>query len=336
MRIDNHTPTTVLVTGGTGAIGSFVVEELVEHGHEVIVYTRRSGPVTDAVDHAAVQYVMGTLEDAEYLAGVLREHEVSHLIHLAALVSSLPGPTGEAASIQANVVSTASVCGAAAVAGVRRVVAMSSKAVYGDVDVADGVAVGETALPVRPVDPYGLSKMLAEEVAEYFRRVHSLDVVIVRAATTVGPGKGAQHGNTACTSTIIEGTWKREPVRIPDGGDAVDDLIYNGDLAIGLVQLCFAPRLSHRVYHLSSGKPYGLRALAEDVRRIVPSADIEIGSGHDFFHLGHNLHVVLENSAARADLGFTPRPPSEWLRDYFARLSARAARNPSTTRERSM
>jgi nucleoside-diphosphate-sugar epimerase len=215
---------------------------------------------------------------------------------------------------------------AAAEAGVQRVVAMSSKAVYGDITGRHGpphhAPIAEGDLPLQPFGLYGLAKQFGERLGEIVHRRSGLDVVAIRSGTTFGPGKGVHHGAGSASSMLVELPWAGRSVRIAVGGDAVDDFVYYSDLARGLVQACFAVGDLQPVYHLSSGVGLTLHDIADAVRLRIPAADIEIGGGPIFNGLDHNLHCVLAIDAARRDLGFRPTTLLEWVDDYLARLEA--------------
>jgi UDP-glucose 4-epimerase len=234
--------------------------------------------------------------------------------------------TDVGAAIDTNVRGTANVLTAAAEAKVQRVVAMSSKAVYGDIGGRHGPPhhhpISEDDLPMQPYGLYGLAKEFGERFGAIVHRRSGLDVIAIRSGTTFGPGKGVHHGSGSASSTLVERPWAGRSARIAAGGDAVDDFVYYADLARGLVQACFVTGELRPVYHLSSGVGLTLHDIADEVRRRIPSADIEIGPGPIFNGLDHNLHCVLSIDAARRDLSFRPTTLPEWVDDYLGRLDA--------------
>jgi UDP-glucose 4-epimerase len=128
---------------------------------------------------------------------------------------------------------------------------------------------------------------------------------------------------------MIEGAVDGVPVRVARGGDERDDIIYNLDIAAGLVQAALQPELGHSVYHFGSGRLITLADLVAAIRSVVPGADIEVGGGLDYMGLGMGNYCLMDISRARADLGFTPHSLEDWVRDYIDRYRAEKER-PAT------
>lgn len=169
-------PTCVAVTGAQGKLGRFVVTELLAHGIAVVAIDRV--PARDADPRASLR--TADLANAEAADAALAGCDV--LIHLAAITDpvSLPAPE----MMANNLTSTFNLLTAAARRGIARVVLASSQSVLGHpwaptLLPLDYVPVDE-AHPVRPVDPYALSKQLCEAMGAYMARAHRLDVLAFR------------------------------------------------------------------------------------------------------------------------------------------------------------
>ena len=316
----DSTVSVILVTGGTGALGRFVVEELHTQGHQAVVLSRQASKAAVGIP------VAGTLLDGARMVDVVKQRGVTHVIHLAALVGAV-AENDVGAAINTNGRGTLNVLEAARQYGVARVVYMSTKAVYGDIGGRHGPPryerIREDDLPLLPVSAYGVSKLAGEGLAAV--------PPSVRTRCRLGPGR---HDPWAGQG---RSPWRRERdqrdrrrgggrsfVRVERGGDARDDLVSYEDLARGLVQLCFAPGPLLPVYHLATGVGSSLHDLADAVRRRIPAADIEIGPGFVFNGLDHNVHCVLDIDAARADIGYDPHDLGASVDAYLARLSGRA------------
>lgn len=122
---------------------------------------------------------------------------------------------------------------------------------------------------------------------------------------------------------LIEQPALGNPVKIDQGGDAVDDFLYYGDLAQALVRCCFAAGPLLPFYHVGSGQGLQLKDLAKAVLNRLPEAQIEIGPGPAFIPRPPNYHCVLDFSAARRDFGYEPGSPQEWVDSFLARTNGR-------------
>src|SRR5919201_47143 len=139
----------ILVTGGRGKVGQFVVQELVNSGHEITVFDRVAGP-----ERGTVKYLVGDVQDLGQVMEAMQGTEA--VIHLAAIHN--PNITTAAVTYQTNVVGSFNVHQAAFRLGIKRVVSASSNAVvgwsYSQNFMPDYLPIDEEH-PLRPEDPYG-------------------------------------------------------------------------------------------------------------------------------------------------------------------------------------
>jgi len=306
----------VLVTGASGAIGRFVVEELLARNCRVVALSRygRQDRENDTVWRVA------DINDVAALTEIMKRDGVSRVIHLAAAILNREGDLPGA--LAANTGGAAAVFEAARRSEVLRVVYTSSKAVFGPLGGVYGHPEFRPVPEDHPRDPksiYALTKCLAEDVAGFYRSRYGLDVVSVRFGTSSGPGKGPQHAGAAMLSQIVENPVRGLPVAIPQGGDQHDDIMYTLEVAQGIVTICLAPEPLSSVLHLDSGELVTLRDIAAAIREEIPSAEISIGAGMDYMGYG-GIYCRLDGSRARREAGYKPRFDLRgWVKDYIAR-----------------
>jgi UDP-glucose 4-epimerase len=314
----------VLITGGMGVLGSMVTEELVQRGERPVLYARhldRSLVSPAVLDR--VEYVRGDVLDLPSLVHAMRRHGVTRVVHMAALL------IGECQAnpyqgFKVNVEGTVNVLEAARLTDVRRVVHTSSKSVYGAVPPPFGhptyAPLPEDG-PKNPVRVYDATKLAGELMALQYVEVHGLDVVILRFASTFGPGKLVRHGPVSWHSRLVEHAMAGQPARLPQGGDQPDDMIYHRDIARAIVLAVDAPGLTHRVFNIGRGEAATMREFADVVRRVIPGAALEVGPGLDYYGSGIPYYSVYDISRARTELGFAPRFDLEaGVRDYVATM----------------
>jgi nucleoside-diphosphate-sugar epimerase len=170
----------VLVTGSSGMLGRYVIEELREHcevfGFDLV-------PPKISLPHT-----VGDLTDAVAVAAACRGQ--SAIIHLAGRPNVWSGPASKI--VEVNVLGMWNVLMAAAEQSVRRVVICSSDSVIG-FTVLTGSMCPPEYLPIdhrhpcRPTDPYGLSKLLCEETGRSFAEAGNLDIVVIRPVFVLYP-----------------------------------------------------------------------------------------------------------------------------------------------------
>lgn len=169
----------VLVTGGTGFVGSHLVRRLLLHGHEVTTLDRRPGLFDTELRSLGAVMCAGSVTDAGDVDRAVRGQEVVY--HLASPFGDILEP--DAAYWNIEVEGTRTVLDAAARHAVRRVVHCSTQGVHGTI--ADPP--GDEDSPIAPRDYYCFSKAEGEKVVREFQE-RGLDVVVVRPTSVYGPG----------------------------------------------------------------------------------------------------------------------------------------------------
>jgi nucleoside-diphosphate-sugar epimerase len=173
----------VLVTGGLGKAGSWVVRELLEANrkHQVTVLDQQPGP-----EAGPVRYIPGSVADLGQVLGALAGCDA--VIHLAAVPR--PGFCANEVTFGTNVLGTFNVHEAAYRLGIRRVVTAGSQAILGwdyrQRDFPPEYLPVDEDHPVRPQDPYGLSKEVGEAIARSYAR-KGLETVVLRPNAIVTP-----------------------------------------------------------------------------------------------------------------------------------------------------
>lgn len=178
----------ILVTGGAGYIGSQTARRLQAAGHDVVTFDDLRRGHREAVD--SLPLVVGDVRDGALVAETLRRHRIEAVIHFAALKSVEESVVDPAGYFDNNVGGTNAVLGAMAQNGVRRFVFSSSCAVYGTPDASP---VDESA-PLRPINPYGESKLLSERLLPAFEHAHGIRSAVLRYFNAAGAAADGAHG----------------------------------------------------------------------------------------------------------------------------------------------
>ena len=180
----------VLVTGGEGFIGSHLLDELSNSGHDVTAYVLyNSFGTAGLLDQRSflgredIQVVLGDVRDADSLQSAMAGHDV--VIHLAALIAIPYSYQAPRSYLETNVIGTMNVMEAARRAGVSRVVHTSTSEVYGT---AQYVPIDEKH-PLVGQSPYSASKIGADQVAHSYWSSFGVPVTTVRPFNTYGPGQ---------------------------------------------------------------------------------------------------------------------------------------------------
>lgn len=312
----------VLITGGMGVIGAEASRKFVREGHRPVLYSRHRDKslISDILDKVDIE--LGSILDRARLGEVIKSRGITHVVHTAAYISALSAKH-PAESVEINVMGTVNVLEAARAANVERVVYTSAKGVYGPFRGDYGSPTYKLITEDHPKDPkriYNSAKLMGENATLYWGTL-GLDVVVLRFATTYGPGKTSRHGNMGVTSQIIEQPASGQPFRIAQGGDEKDDFIYNKDSALGIYLATVAKNLDSRVFNIGTGIGVTLKDVAAILRKHLPNAVIEVGPGLNFLGSPYPMHGVYDISRAQKELGYQPEYDLErGIADYLESL----------------
>ena len=233
----------ILVTGGAGYIGSHVAYELVDASRDVIVLDNLSTGFAGAVPSSA-HLVIGDIADEALLRKVHAEHGIDAIIHMAGSVvvpESITDPLGYYLNDTAR---SRTLMAFAVAAGIRRFIFSSTAAVYGT---PAAIPVGEDA-PLRPVSPYGTSKMMTELMLGDTTKAQDLRYVALRYFNVAGADPAGRTGQSTRGATHLvkvaceAATGRRDGIDVfgmdypTRDGTCIRDFIHVKDLALATSQ----------------------------------------------------------------------------------------------------
>jgi nucleoside-diphosphate-sugar epimerase len=306
----------VLVTGGSGFLGSHVAEQLAEGGHEVVALVRKSSSTRFLEGLRGVRLAYGAVEDAASVREAMQD--VDGVVHSAGLVKARSAEE----FFTINVQGTKNLLAAAkdVAPGLRRFVFVSSLAAVGPSD--DGSPVPSSAEP-RPLTHYGRSKLEAER-AVLAEKDH-LPVTVLRPPMIYGPRDNESFA-------FFQSVSRRFLPYLGDGKNTLS-VIYASDAASACVRALAADVPSGRAYFIDDGNVYVWRDMLEDVERAIGKRALVRFSVPFFALRGAALasetvgkitgkavmltrdkvnelsapHWVCDSSDTRRDLGWEPR-----------------------------
>jgi UDP-glucose 4-epimerase len=277
-----------IVTGGAGFIGSHVVEELLTRGEDVLVLDDFSSGKRENLPEGArleVVDVRGPLD--EHFAGA------DVCFHLAAQVDVRVSVERPAHDAQVNVLGTISVLEAALGNGTQVVLASTGGAIYGE---CERPAPEDSAR--RPLAPYGVSKLAAEEYLAAYNRLHGTRHVSLRYGNVYGPRQDP-HGEAGVVAIFLGRLAEGEQARIFGDGRQTRDYVYAGDVA----RATLAAVDHDGVFNVGTGIETSVLELYELCRRVVGS-DLEAEAAPA--RLGELQRSVLDVTLAERELGWRP------------------------------
>ena len=300
----------VLVTGGAGYIGSVVSEQLVNDGHEVVIYDNLSKGHRGAVVEGA-RFVQGDLLEADQLRQTLNDNRIDAVIHMAA--SSLVGESVQEPSkyYHNNVVAGLVLLDAMRECGIRRIVFSSTAATYGE---PEEQPIRETT-PTNPTNTYGETKLAFEKAMHWYERAHGLRYASLRyfnaAGATEKCGEDHDPETHLIPITLQAAAGKRPHVEIygddypTEDGTCIRDYIHVVDLARAHILALDVLSERSAIYNLGcGGDGYSVREVIETARRVT-GKEINVRMG--LRRPGDPAVLIASSDKIKSDLGWQPQ-----------------------------
>ena len=317
----------IFLTGGAGYLGSATTETLVRAGHRVTVYDSLITGHRAAVPEGA-RFVQADLEDQPTLQAALQSESFDAALHFAAFIEAGESMAEPGKYLRNNLALSLGLIEACTKAGIRRFVLSSSAAVYASSD----ELLSENS-PLDPASVYGHTKLMIEQVLEWYRRIYGLHYGALRYFNAAGalPGRGEAHQpETHLIPLVLQVALGQRPHAMIHGtdyptldGTCIRDYVHLSDLvAAHLLALDALEQRDRLVYNLGNGAGYSVRQVIETARRVTghPIPAVE-GPRRP----GDAPRLVASSAGIRRELGWKPERPTleeivasawEWHRSH--------------------
>jgi UDP-glucose 4-epimerase len=301
----------ILVVGGAGYIGSHMVKMLLVTGHEVIILDNLSSGHRDAV--LGGTFVEGDLADAEYLKQVFESHRPEAVMHFASFIQVGESVRKPDIYYRNNVTNTLNLLDIMLEFDVKKFIFSSTAAVFGE---PDYVPIDEVH-PNRPLNPYGRSKWMIEQVLADYDKAFDLRSVCLRYFNAAGADPEGQLGErhdpeTHLIPLILQAaSGRRENIQVfgrdydtPDG-TCIRDYIHIVDLCsahLAALEYLYKGGSSDR-FNLGNGAGFSVQEVIEAVEK-VSGKHVKVINGPR--REGDPARLVADSKRAKSLLAWNP------------------------------
>lgn len=302
----------ILVVGGAGYIGSHMVSALHQADCQAVVLDDLSGGHRDAVRDA--ELVVGGLADRGLLDRLLGAGRFDAVMHFASFIEVGRSVREPAAYYRNNLVNTLNLLDAMLAHGVKRFVFSSTAAIFGE---PQRTPIDERH-PAAPINPYGQSKWMVEQILSDYEKAYGLESVCLRyfnaAGADAAAGLGERHEpETHLIPLVLQvAAGRREAISLFGGdydtpdGSCIRDYIHVMDLCdahLLALRHLLSGRGSAR-YNLGNGLGYSVRQVIDAARAVTGR---EIAVRLEARRAGDPARLVADSALARRELGWQPR-----------------------------
>ncbi len=286
----------ILVTGGAGFIGSHVVDAYVEAGHSVVVVDDLSSGDRDNV-HPNAHFYQVDVRHAD-LEDVFRHESFDVVNHHAAQMDVRRSVADPSFDASVNIIGGLNVFENARKYGVKKILfASTGGAIYGEQE--DFPA--DEQHPLRPLSPYGITKLCTEKYLYYYKEVYGIDYVILRYANVFGPRQNP-HGEAGVVAIFASKMLDNQEPLINGDGKQTRDYTFVSDVVRANVLALEHP--TSEVFNVGTGVETDVNVLFAELRRhLRPDCPERHGPAKP----GEQRRSVISYAKIERAMGWTPR-----------------------------
>lgn len=286
----------VIVTGGTGFIGSHIAEYLLEHGASkvTIIDNMSTGKIENLkdLDHNRIELICGDITTLD-LTTIFENHD--YAFHEAALVSVPESIKHPIETNKINIDGSFNVFKAACENNFKKVVCASSAAVYGETEVLPNV---ET-LPLQPLSPYATSKALMELYSYTFTQTYNLPTACLRYFNVFGPRQSVDSAYSGVIPKFITTLLKGEQPIIHGDGTQTRDFVYVKNIAEANIKVAESDVTG--IFNIAHGNTINIKELLE---RICELMGYDFNPKYEEARIGDIKNSVADISKAENAFGY--------------------------------
>jgi len=299
---------TILVVGGSGFVGTEVMNALSSNGTPGVAYDLI---VTDSVG-TNTRWVRADILELHSLERLFFDYDVESIIHLVGLPAIDYCQKNPNFSFQLNTLSVQNTLEAMRRGDVKRIIFASTAAVYGR---TSPDPIGEVTSPL-PTSTYGHHKLMAEDAIRTYKEAYGIEYTILRLFNVYG---GDYKSGKEVISIYIRNAVRGQPL-VVKGPGKFRDFVHIKDVAQLFTKAASSPT-SNVVANVGAGAKITLLQVAEMVQKCLPSTKLQVESAAD-----DGTGYCADIGVARDQFNFTPREPKNGILDHIQR-SVQAARS---------
>jgi UDP-glucose 4-epimerase len=298
----------ILITGGLGFLGANLARILCDAGEKVLATRNRNSEVPNLLApfvNKTLSIIPLDITSLEKVSQAIKDFGVTSIVHAA--VRSEKGNTSLYQAMDVNVTGTINVLEAARIAEIKRVIFISSEAVYQGLKTTQPYKEEKKLLITSDRFIPG-TKKAGEILCLMYCREYGMEVISVRATRMYGP---LYQGVRNLAGHMVEKAAKGVPIALENQDPSeAHDVIYAKDAARGVMLLLMAKTLRHRIYNLGFGRLVSLSEFTDAIKKLLPEAEIHLGDGPgplSSTKTPMDISAAVDIERLSEETGFTPK-----------------------------
>jgi len=292
----------VFVTGGNGFIGTHLVKKLNHEGHQITIFDNFSNSLKTNYlekENKNIQIIEGDIRNFEDISKCISGHDI--VIHLAAKINVIESIKNPKETFEVNVTGTENILRACKKHNIKKIIALSSAAVYGDNDDPNFKFYEENH--TNAVSPYGSSKLKMEESIFENCKNKEIRSIILRLFNVYGKGQSDEYSGVI--SKFVNNIKNNQPLIIFGDGNQTRDFIHIDDvieLIHSIINLNFDKEFE--VYNIGNGKSWKIIDIANLMIKISTTKNKILFKEKRYGEINHSIASI---EKAKNKLNFSPQ-----------------------------
>lgn len=288
----------ILVTGGAGFIASHIVDAYIGLGHDVVVFDNLSTGRIEFINKKAKFYQLD-ITDRKAVKKVLGKEKPVVINHHAAQISVRNSVDDPVNDCQINLVGLLNLLEEGRVNGLKKIITASSGGVvYGEAEV---IPTPENYVPLKPLSPYGVSKLASEYYLYFYHRIYGIPYVALRYSNVFGPRQNP-HGEAGVVAIFSQKLLNQEIPVINGDGRQTRDYVFVEDVVVANVSALKIDATGE--YNIGTSRETDVNQLFKLIKSAVGT---HILATHGKPKAGEQKRSCLNNSKAKKYLKWLPR-----------------------------
>ena len=294
----------VIVTGGSGFIGSNLVDRLIKDGFDVIVIDNESSECNaEFYYNTNAKYFKYNIEDYDLIEPLFKG--VDYVFHLAAESRIQPTMDRPVKACMTNIIGTCNILEASRRNGIKRVIYSSTSSAYG---LKNSIPLKET-MHRDCLNPYSVTKAAGEDLCKMYHSLYGLETIIFRYFNVYGERQPLKGQYAPVVGLFLEMKKANKPMTVVGDGLQTRDYTYVGDVVEANILATTATKNNvGEIFNVGTGTNHSVLDLVNMI-------------GGDHIHLparpGESRHTKADNAKIMLDLGWQPKETiANWISNY--------------------